>query len=469
MRKTTFANVFILLLPLLTMLPGMAQSLRVSDNKRYLVKADGTPFFYLGDTAWELFHRLNREEAERYLRRRAEQGFTVIQAVVLAELDGLHAPNPYGNTPLQNDDPTKPNEAYFKHVDWVVSKAAEVGLHIGMLPTWGDKIFKNQWGMGPEIFTPENARTYGRYLGNRYKNAHNIIWVMGGDRNPRNEADQQIWRSLAEGVTEGVGGKDKVLVTFHPQPQEQGSSSTWFHQDEWLDFNMFQNGHCRDVPVWDRISRDYNLTPTKPAMDGEPLYEDHPICFNAAENGFSLPYDVRRFAYLELFAGAHGHTYGCHSIWQMWGPKRKGVNSPLRYWYESLDLPGANHMTHVRNLIESRPMLVRVPDQALVGGEGATTKSALQRVQATRGEDYAFVYSAGGLPFTVNMGKISGKQVKAHWFDPRTGGAKAIGSFNNSGTQTFTPPFSGFDQDWVLVLDDASKNYGLPGVGKAGR
>jgi hypothetical protein len=114
-------------------------------------------------------------------------------------------------------------------------------------------------------------------------------------------------------------------------------------------------------------------------------------------------------------------------------------------------------------------MLVRVPDQALVGGEGASTKSALQRVQATRGEDYAFVYSAGGLPFSVSMGKISGKQVKAHWFDPRTGGAKAIGSFNNSGTQTFTPPSSGFDQDWVLVLDDAGKNYGLPGVGKAGR
>jgi hypothetical protein len=67
------------------------------------------------------------------------------------------------------------------------------------------------------------------------------------------------------------------------------------------------------------------------------------------------------------------------------------------------------------------------------------------------------------------MGKISGKQVKAHWYDPRTGGAKAIGSFNNSGTQTFTPPSSGFDHDWVLVLDDAGKNYGLPGVGKAGR
>ena len=81
--------------------------LRVSDNKRFLVKDSGAPFFYLGDTAWELFHRLNREEADLYLENRAAKGFTVIQAVVLAELDGLKVPNPYGEVPLINMDPTK--------------------------------------------------------------------------------------------------------------------------------------------------------------------------------------------------------------------------------------------------------------------------------------------------------------------------------------------------------------------------
>src|SRR3954452_7231976 len=91
--------------------------LKVSENRRFLVKEDGSPFFYLGDTAWELFHRLDREEAERYLKDRAAKGFTVIQAVVLAELDGLHSPNPYGHTPLEGDDPARPVEDYFKHVD----------------------------------------------------------------------------------------------------------------------------------------------------------------------------------------------------------------------------------------------------------------------------------------------------------------------------------------------------------------
>jgi hypothetical protein len=133
--------------------------LRISPNRRFIVRDDGTPFFYLGDTAWELFHRLTMAEAELYLRDRAAKGFTVIQAVALAELDGLRTPNMRGDLPLINDDPTRPNEAYFAHVDAVVDLAASLGLHIGMLPTWGDK-WNQKWGVGPEIFTPERARLW---------------------------------------------------------------------------------------------------------------------------------------------------------------------------------------------------------------------------------------------------------------------------------------------------------------------
>lgn len=453
--KHTFILSFCLLLLSFSM---MAQTLKVSDNKRYLVRSDGTPFFYLGDTAWELFHRINREEADRYLQNRADKGFTVIQAVVLAELDGLHDPNPYGHTPLKNDDPTQPNEAYFKHVDYVVNKAGELGLYIGMLPTWADKLYKDRWGKGPEIFTPQNARVYGEYLGKRYA-GKNIIWVLGGDRNPRNDKDQAIWRAMAEGITKGVGGKQNALMTFHPQPKDQGGSSTWFHHDDWLDFNMFQTGHCRNSDVYQHIAHDYALTPVKPTMDGEPLYEDHPVCFNAQDLGYSAAYDIRRAAYLDLFAGAHGHTYGCHNIWQMYAPNREPVNGPQKPWYESLDLPGVSDMPHVRSLMESRPMLDRVPDQSLVksdqywGGE---------RVQATRGKDYLFVYSAVGKPFIINLGKISGAKVKGYWYDPREGTTKAIGELDNKGTREFTPPESGLGKDWILILDDATKNYGEP-------
>lgn len=198
--------------------------LRVSDNNRFIVKKDGTPFFYLGDTAWELFHRLNREEADSYLKNRKEKGFTVIQVVVLAELDGLNDPNPYGHVPLGNNDPSKPLENYFQHVDYIVDKAEELGLYIGMLPTWGDKLNTMSWGTGPEIFTVENARFFGEYLGKRYADKP-IIWIVGGDRTPREGTqDVAVWRSMAQGIVAGVGGNDKALMTFHPQPKQGGGS-----------------------------------------------------------------------------------------------------------------------------------------------------------------------------------------------------------------------------------------------------
>jgi hypothetical protein len=158
--------------------PKAPLDLKVSDNGRFLVQDNGKPFFYLADTAWELFHRLDREEADLYLKNRAAKKFTVIQAVVLAELEGLTVPNRYGDRPLIDNDPAKPNEAYFHHVDRIVNRAASLGLVTGMLPTWGDKVNK-RWGKGPVIFTPENAETYGRYIGDRYKHKPNI-WILGG-------------------------------------------------------------------------------------------------------------------------------------------------------------------------------------------------------------------------------------------------------------------------------------------------
>lgn len=114
----------------------------------------------MGDTAWELFQRLNLKDAAVYLDDRSAKGFTAIQAVALAELDGLNAPNAQGALPLLNNDPTRPNEDYFRHVDAIVELERQRGLIIGMLPTWGDKVHK-QWGGGPVIFDEPKARIYG--------------------------------------------------------------------------------------------------------------------------------------------------------------------------------------------------------------------------------------------------------------------------------------------------------------------
>jgi hypothetical protein len=205
-------------------------------------------------------------------------------------------------------------------------------------------------------------------------------------------------------------------------------------------------------------------------LDGEPIYEDHPVSFKAKELGHSIASDVRRPLYWNLFSGACGHTYGHHSVWQMYDDKRKPINGPLMPWHKAIDQPGAAQMQHGRRLMESRPVLTRVPDNGII--VEAAVKTAVPgagRYQfvATRDEQgtYAMVYAPVGRAFSVRMDIIKGGKVKAWWFNPRTGGhANAIGEFANTGTREFRPPDYGEMIDWVLVLDDAVKNYPPPGT-----
>ena len=474
--------------------PGPAPRLKVSENGRFLVKEDGTPFFWLGDTAWELFHRLDLEESERYLRDRAEKGFTVIQAVVLAEFGGLTVPNANGDLPLIDRDPTRPNERYFEHVDAVVEAASRLGVYIGMLPTWGDK-WNRKWGEGPEIFTPENAEVYGEYLGRRYRDKP-VVWILGGDRPPENEQHLAIVRAMAAGLRRGDEGRH--LFTYHPSGGQ--SSAMWFHEDDWLSFNMIQSGHwTRNNANYIMIAADYARTPTKPCLDGEPCYEQIAVQFKPALGRFD-DLDVRKAAYWAVFAGAHGHTYGANGIFQFYVPSRPAEFDAVVPWQEALSFPGAGQMRHLRALMESRPFLTRVPDQSLIvtlsqdtthgdvtlgpEGEGhelgprtaATSESEVpgvtteaqgsRHVQATRDASgcYAMIYiPASGQTVAVDSSRLSGKALKAWWYNPRTGEAEAVcGQFAVGGRLEFTSPAGG--PDWVLVLDDASRGFPAPGT-----
>jgi hypothetical protein len=449
--------------------PAATPRLKISDNKRFLVTEDGKPFFYLGDTAWELFHRLNREEADRYLSDRAAKGFTVIQAVAIAELDGHSVPNPYGHLPLVDLDPARPavkdgkNNDYWDHVDDIVDKANSLGLTVGFLPTWG-RYWHDPVKDGKPLFTKENAGVYGKWLGERYKDK-GIIWILGGDRTVENEAQKEMIRAMARGLRAGDGGSH--LVTFHPRGGS--GSAEIFHGEDWLDFNMRQNGHVIEFSGhYDKTAADFARAPAKPVLDGEPIYEDHPVSFRPKELGHSVAADVRRPLYWDLFQGACGHTYGHHSVWQMYAPDRDPTNGPLMPWYEAIDQHGAAQMQHGRRLIESRPYLSRVPDDSVIVPSSVPTSipgAGTRRFVATRDAEgtYAMVYAPVGRTFAVKVDAIKGGKVKAWWFNPRTGKATAIGEFPNSGTREFTPPDNGEELDWVLVLDDAAKNYPPPG------
>lgn len=441
----------------------MLSPLRVSDNRRFLITADGAPFFYLADTAWELFHRLDREEAALYLEDRAAKGYNVIQAAVLAELDGVRTPNAYGALPLHDLDPARPTEAYFAHVDWIIAKANALGMRVALLPTWGDK-WNQRWGVGPEIFTPENAEMFGEWLGRRY-HGHAVLWVLGGDRGPDHETHIAILRAMGRGLRRGDGGAH--LITFHPWAGK--GSADWFHGDSLIDFNMRQNGHEPAYARYAQTRADYDRAPAVPVIDAEPLYEDHPLSFNAPDHGYSIAADVRRTFYWDVFAGAFGHVYGHHSIWQFYAEGRAPVNGPILSWREALAQPGAGQMIHGRRLMESRPMLTRIPDDELLEPASLPTVvpgAGRYRFAGTRDRDgrYAMVYVPAGRTFGVRMERLAGPRVTAWWFDPRTGGATAAGEFLNEGVRTFVSPTPGEDLDWVLVLDETSLGYGPPGA-----
>lgn len=430
--------------------------IKIHSFNRYFTTSDGKPFFWTADTAWELFHRLDEQESIFYLDKRKEQGFNVIQAVVLAELDGINSPNANGDLPFIDQGKWQYNEAYFEHVDKILNLALEREIHIALLPTWGDKLFKNSWGIGPEIFTPETAYAYGKWIGNRYRNQKNLIWVLGGDRNPReNSSDVEVWNQMAKGILETQNPSNPILITFHPQPAEPGGSSNWFHNADWLSFNMHQTGHCPNQPTYEKISHDLSLSPQKPSIDGEPMYEEHPKCFNSKELGYSEAADIRRIMYWNVFAGAAGQTYGCHAVWQMYDLDKDPVNAPLKPWHLSLDLEVANQVKHLKNLLLSKDFFERIPDQSLIHSSQDQNNSFVSATRSKTG-DYAFIYFPDGKTTQLDLSSLSGNHFKLTWYDPRTGV-----TFPESQTNPLTKPIpieimtpsQGRGNDWVLIIE----------------
>ena len=446
------------------------ERIQVSDNHHYLVDEKGQPFFYLADTAWELFHRLNRDEAERYLQDRAEKGFTAIQAVAVAELDGISTPNAYGHLPFVNEDPNQPavkdgeQNDYWDHVDYIVRTANEKGLYIAMLPTWG-----RYWHDGDHTpFTPEKARAYGKWLASRYREAK-IIWVLGGDRNPEGDYHREIMRQMAHGLMEGDGHTH--LITYHPTGW--CGSAQFYHQEDWLDFNMRQNGHEVRVESYKKTREDWDrCNPVKPVLDGEPLYEDHPVAFDAGRQGHSVSADCRRALYWDLFNGACGHTYGHHSVWQMWNPEKSPypINNPLLPWYEAIQQPGSAQMQWGKKLVLSRPYLSRIPatEKVLIESHipSAWPGEGIYRFAATMDEEgtYMMIYAPVGRKFHVNTSLLAGNKLTGWWYNPRNGKAQKIGAVEKAEDVTFISPTPGEELDWVLVIDDASKKYKRPGL-----
>jgi Protein of unknown function (DUF4038)/Putative collagen-binding domain of a collagenase len=418
------------------------------------------PFFWMGDTAW-LLMRMNPDDVRFYLNDRAAKHFTVIQMMAIrtdhikgSPTFGQPVPNYAGETPFTSLDPVTLNEAYWRHIDFIIDTARKRNLVVAMATMWGhdaDSLFPHAL---------KNNERYGKLLGRRYRDRDNLIWLVTGeyekindnwrkDNQVINDQQRTLLRAIARGLEAGDNGKH--LMTIHPV----GTSSDDFHNDSWLDFNMQQTwGHANaDVT---RISADYRKQPPKPVLNGEPGYENRP------EAPSSTAWKSRYEGYWSVFSGGFGFTYGADRVWQF-----------RLDWKDALQDEGAADMQHLRFLLESRPMQKRIPDELILTSDAGKFQSQPTYCAATRASDgsYAMVYSTMGKPFTVDLTALSGARVNAWWYSPRDGRcyneqfqqtATPFEIANTHQPHKFSPPTSGLNQDWVLVLDDAERKFPAP-------
>ncbi|MFA6243153.1 MAG: glycoside hydrolase family 140 protein [Candidatus Hydrogenedentales bacterium] len=479
-----------------------ANELRISENGRFLVRGDGSAYFPVADTVWAIAWQLTRKEVDHYLGHRKDQKFNTIALVSFPSYEGGKImANAYGDFPFEvesgvwnalrpittpGDNPENPVEYdYWDHLQYIIDTADAKGMSVVLLPAWGSYVagsYVKGAPMADTIFNASSAYKYGHWIGQRFANKKNIIWMMGGDRSAvYGDRDYRgVFRAMAEGVADGVNGINQqdgtadygtTLMSYHPRKWHPNSSE-WFHNDPWLDFNSTQDQPKDQVIA---TSLDYSLSPAKPTWLFEGGYE-----FRARGKDVYTDWQIRFQSYQTVFAGGFGITYGSMNIYHC-GGGAASLDEPVEgaqanAFEASLDEAGAMDMQHLFNLMMSMTndqFLDRIPDQTLIDGDeggmdsGEGTLSS--RLQATRGAkgDYAMVYSANGRNIRVKMDRLAPQFMNAYWFNPRNGkwhngeselaDQKAFIANVASGPvapiQEFDPPGSVENSnDWVLVL-----------------
>lgn len=440
-------------------LPWENGKLKVSENGRYLQHENGEPFFWLGDTGWLLPERLNRDEAEFYLSECSKRGFNVVQ---IQTIDGVPSINYYGMSSMPDgfnfkNINKKDVYGYWDHLDFIIKAAEKRGIYIGMDCIWGGLVKAGKMSVS-------EAQSYGKFLAERYKNAPNIIWFIGGDI--RGDVNTDVWEALATSIK---AVDQNHLMTYHPRGRT--SSATWFNDAKWLDFNMFQSGHRRygqrkgdgDYTIaenteednWRYVENSLAMTPLKPVIDGEPSYEDIPQGLHEENETRWTSNDVRRYAYWSVFAGSFGHVYGHNSIMQFYKPGVGASFFPTRYWYDCLNDQGYNQMKYLKALMLSFPFFERVPDQSVIAGQNG---ERYDRAIATRGNNYLLVYNYTARPMRIDLSKIKGEVKKCWWYNPKNGALQFIGEFGGNKTVEFTIDAAySAGNDRVLIAIDKSK------------
>ncbi len=480
--------------------PGKLQVCQV--NPHLLETANRVPVFINNYTAWQVLKKGSREEITEFFKLLKNNKFNMVSTVILTDNIDIPYDNDtsyYGRLPFYSNSSGDPNPLdpiittgntlgkkgqydYWDHLNFTIDVAAENGMYICLLPTWGKWVagsYSKQISDDRIIFDKTNAYKYGVWLGKRYGKNKNIVWMVGGDRAAINNLDdgvqdfREVWSAMAEGLADGENGVDnydgfadysKILISYHPRKWAPNSSE-WFHNENWLAFNSIQ-----DTPYDQIVSvpNDYNLKPAKPTWLFEGRYE-----------GATSAWAVRYQAYQTVLAGGFGHTYGSEN-WMF--PKN---------WRENLQLPGVAQMAHlytvIREIWTDNEFSNRMPDQKLIIGEQGDTKgdgmtigdgdggpnaknkpnATSNRITAMRDSagKWAMVYSANGRDIKLDLSLLASVKMDAYWFNPRTGMWRVNDKEYKQPTPFYTdilkegknylfeaPGNAGHDNDWLLVL-----------------
>jgi hypothetical protein len=467
---------------------GVAFPLRISPNKQYLVDQNGVPFFWQGDSAWELIQNLSHTDAATYFTTRKQQGFNAVVLELIEHLftpqshsphwvdangnppftafvSGATCPNPTGHCP----DFTTPNEAYFANVDWVVQQAQAQGFVVLLAPAYlgcvsgrDNGTHLQGWLEEMKANGPANLTTYGRFLGQRYRSYPNIVWVEGGDYTPStigSPSEMDLVNALANGIIAGEGGGSGVhLQTAHfgggPGGEPSDLSPAWLSVDSTytgLGTGLYTEAQRQEA-------RDTGLRPLFLIESG---YENEKGYTSGALNSSLV---LRAQMYQPVLSGEMGFDFGSDPVWFLGhtgdGNAAYGYDWPVvttgiwSSWSASLGSPGATWASLAGRFFRSIAWQSLVPDVSgltLTSGNGTGGAILARSADGT----LAVAYLTASASVTVNMGRLAGTTT-ARWFDPSSGTYRAVAGspLVNSGTYTFTPPSqnAGGDPDWVLLL-----------------
>jgi hypothetical protein len=431
--------------------------LKISDNHHYLVDAmTGKPVFILADTAWNL-GALKIEEIDAYLQSRADHGFNTVMFTLnfAPQADEKNASGQAAYIGAEHDEL---NPAYFETCDRIIQDAAARGLYVMIFTLWAGESSGTM-----NRYSPAQLSAIGHALGKRYAGVPNVIFCVGGEATPPHHVDAERVNALGLALKEGCEGRN--LVTVHPESEY--SSARFFAKSSWLDFSMIQAKSSRapSSVTYDAaalVLADWQIAPPMPTMVAEHRYES-----GTQED----PLIQRRSLYQCVFAGACGHAYGHNALWQMtphtaqaW--MMKGWPPGVKNWTEALDTPAVRQLHYIKFLLYSHPYLQRIPDQSLVlAGQGSDVATRVQATRdGTRGKNdatYLMAYLSAPRKVTLNTAVISASTLSAYWFNPQNGLSEGIAQrLDNSGSLTLEARSQG--KDWVIVIEDSTKNYARP-------